>query len=60
MEDNSKLVYFEYFAHEYREIESKYVKDVDSIIKYFGGNIGDKLNDDGEFTIYKLVPFAVV
>lgn len=59
MEDNNKLVYFEHWAHEYREIESEWVKDTSTILKYFGNSdIDDKLNDDGEFIIYKLVPFA--
>lgn len=59
MEDNNKLVYFENWAYEYREIESKYVESIDTILKYFGGHdIDDKLDGNGEFIIYKLVPYV--
>jgi len=54
------LVYFEDYSCEYREIDIKYVKDTESILKYFGPNIDDNLDENNEFVIYELVPFAKV
>lgn len=59
MEDKNKLVYFENWVDEYREIGSEYVESIDTVLKYFRGrDIEDKLDENGEFIIYKLVPYV--
>lgn len=59
MEDKNKLVYFENWVDEYREIGSEYVESIDTVLKYFRGrDIEDKLDENGELIIYKLVPYV--
>jgi hypothetical protein len=57
MED--RLVYWHNERYEYCLIGAEHVQSTDTIIKFFGEKVlGELMEENDEFIIYKLVPFA--
>lgn len=61
MKNNNKLIYWDSERYEYRRIESEHVQSIDTIKNYFSlCSLDELMDENGEFIIYKLAPFARV
>lgn len=58
MENKEKYVYYDKDDYEFKEIAEEYLESPEKLKEYFG--YLDEYLDEGEFIIYKLVPYKTL